>query len=230
MVLQVPWLPGPAALQAPVAAELRGNGRPCNLTGFHAASTSLRLGLGVGLGLVRRAKARYAPQPKLDPELMGLAMLNQESEDEEFQPEPTESPRDDDDESWVFWDEQRNPTMGSGGLPRQKTAAPLPEPLPSLTPPEPGAGDDTEDQERTFQKAYGAQPVIMDTDGRPLKVPQYSSFEEAVREFQYPAFLQAGLARKGFYFLTPVQQCALPLMRGPGAHELVLMGCHNPQV
>ena len=54
--------------------------------------------------------------------------------------------------SWVFWDEQRNPTMGSGGLPRQKTAAPLPEPLPSLTPPEPGAGDDTEDQDGRLQR------------------------------------------------------------------------------
>lgn len=67
----------------------------------------------------------------------------------------------------------------------------LPSPLPSLEPPE-REDEDVIDQERSFEKAYGTEATIMDTDGEPLKVPRYSTFQEAIKEFNYPAFLQAG--------------------------------------
>jgi hypothetical protein len=34
---------------------------------------------------------------------------------------------------------------------------------------------------------------------------------------------QAALARRGFFYLTPVQQCSLPLMRGV-PHGLIVVG------
>eukprot|EP00913_Durusdinium_trenchii_P014890 g13965.t1 len=97
-------------------------------------------------------------------------------------------------------------------LGQDKVAAELPSPLPSLEPPTPLEGDDTLDQETT--RAYGSDATIMGTDGEPLEVPRHSTFQEAVEEFGYPAFLKAALARRGFYYLTPVQQCSLPLFRG----------------
>ena len=38
-----------------------------------------------GAGLALAAKARYAPQPKLDPELAGLSMLNKDGPDGQTQ-------------------------------------------------------------------------------------------------------------------------------------------------
>jgi len=170
------------------------------------------LRLGVGAGLALAAKTR-GPQPR-DPDLVGLSMLNKDlPADEDVRDVPKQ--RREDDESWVFWEEQLHPTPGLKNQPRDKIPEPLPSPLPSLEPPAPGEGDDVEDQAASFEKAYRpAEPAIMGSDGNPLEVPFYSTFEEAVNEFGYPPFLQAALARRGFYFLTPVQQCSLPLMKG----------------
>eukprot|EP00439_Symbiodinium_sp_Y106_P026866 s5202_g3.t1 len=170
------------------------------------------LRLGVGAGLALAAKTRGS-QPR-DPDLVGLSMLNKDlPADEDVRDVPKQ--RREDDESWVFWEEQLHPTPGLKNQPRDKIPEPLPSPLPSLEPPAPGEGDDVEDQAASFEKAYRpAEPAIMGSDGNPLEVPFYSTFEEAVNEFGYPPFLQAALARRGFYFLTPVQQCSLPLMKG----------------
>lgn len=170
--------------------------------------------MGLGAGLALAAKARYAPQPKLDPELAGLSMLNKDLVDdgedaESFKPRDSAGEAD---ESWAFWEEQKNPTKGAGNQPREKLAAELPSPLPSLEPP-PKEDEDVMDQETSFRKAYGTEAIIMGTNGEPMKVSQYSTFQEAVEEFGYPPFLQAALARRGFFYLTPVQQCSLPLMR-----------------
>jgi len=47
---------------------------------LHVPQSSLERSLGrvSGAGLALAAKARYAPQPKLDPELVGLSMLNKD--------------------------------------------------------------------------------------------------------------------------------------------------------
>ncbi|CAL1145080.1 unnamed protein product [Cladocopium goreaui] len=169
----------------------------------------LQMGLGAGLALA--AKARYAPQPKLDPELVGLSMLNKDLVDdgedsESFKPRDSAGEAD---ESWAFWEEQKNPTKGAGNQPREKLAAELPSPLPSLEPP-PKEDEDVMDQETSFRKAYGTEAIIMGTFGYSKdRVSQYSTFQEAVEEFGYPPFLQAALARRGFFYLTPVQQCSL---------------------
>ncbi|CAK9042174.1 ATP-dependent RNA helicase glh-2 (Germline helicase 2), partial [Durusdinium trenchii] len=175
------------------------------------------LPLGVGVGLAA-AKTRYAPQPRVERELMGLSMLNKDpdlvGEDFERRKAAAKALAGEADESWAFWEEQKTPTPGLSNKPRDKVAAELPSPLPSLEPPTPLEGDDTLDQETSFKKAYGSDATIMGTDGEPLEVPRHSTFQEAVEEFGYPAFLKAALARRGFYYLTPVQQCSLPLFRG----------------
>ncbi|CAE8611888.1 unnamed protein product [Polarella glacialis] len=121
-----------------------------------------------------------------------------------------------DDDSWVYWDEQKRPTPGAGGKPRDKVAETMPNPLPSLTPPEPTPSEDGKgfvDQARAFQRAYGQdEPTIMDTDGITLMVPKCPTFEEAVKEFKFPACLHASLARRSFFHTTPVQQCTIPLL------------------
>eukprot|EP00931_Biecheleriopsis_adriatica_P102779 TRINITY_DN7770_c0_g1_i1.p1 TRINITY_DN7770_c0_g1~~TRINITY_DN7770_c0_g1_i1.p1 ORF type:complete len:840 (-),score=190.86 TRINITY_DN7770_c0_g1_i1:32-2551(-) len=181
----------------------------------------VRVGVGAGASFVvaggRRKAARRVGQ--WDSDLIGLAGLNQGFEDEE--PEPARVPasrpeEDEDDETWVFWEEQKHPTPGSWKKPRHKIAAPLPNPLPTLEPP-PTVGEDGKalpSQGRTFEKAYGSDmSTIMDTDGAAIEVDEYYTFKEAVEELNLPPFLQAALERRKFYFLTPVQQCSLPLLR-----------------
>lgn len=207
----------PSAANFPALVSHRWIGLPhasgCRKTSASRHSSAwvtsvLRMGLSAGVALA--AKGRYAP--KFDPELIGLSMLNKEEEGED---RDSRRPRDveEADESWAFWEEQKNPTPGPGNAPREKIPNELPVPMPSLEPPEKD-GDDVMDQETRFKKAYGKDATIMGTDGEPLKVPQYSSFKEAVEEFEYPNFLQAALVRRGFFYLTPVQQCSLPLLQG----------------
>lgn len=138
-----------------------------------------------------------------------------------------------DEDSWVFWDEQKRPTKGLGGLPRRREPEPLPDPMPSLTPPEKrkatksdsedddedaeeeeeSEGKGAEEPEQDFMEAYGKfKSTIMDTDGAEVEVPIYETYEEAVEELRFPPFLQASLAKRGFRRLTPVQQCCMPLM------------------
>eukprot|EP00933_Yihiella_yeosuensis_P004568 TRINITY_DN108934_c0_g1_i1.p1 TRINITY_DN108934_c0_g1~~TRINITY_DN108934_c0_g1_i1.p1 ORF type:complete len:702 (+),score=130.18 TRINITY_DN108934_c0_g1_i1:153-2108(+) len=53
----------------------------------------------------------------------------------------------------------------------------------------------------------------MDTDGHPIAVPRYDTFEEAAKELRFAPFLQAALVRNGFFHLTPIQQCSMQLLQ-----------------
>lgn len=125
-----------------------------------------------------------------------------------------------DDDSWAFWDEQKQPTKGPGGRPRLRVPLTLPEALPSLAPPvrQEGLEDEEEEKDKAeeevdFKGTYGKFPsTIMDVDGKQLEVPTTETYEEAAELFKFPPFLKVSLAGRRFYKLTPVQQCCMPLM------------------
>lgn len=123
-----------------------------------------------------------------------------------------------DDDSFAFWDEQERPTRGAGGKPRVEPPLPLPDPLPSLSAPPKeeleGAEQGGPGDEVNFDRAYGGKEMIsiLDTDGRRIEVPDMTTFEEAAERLRFKPFLRAGLAKRGFHQLTPVQQCAMPLL------------------
>jgi len=127
-------------------------------------------------------------------------------------------PEDEDDDSWVFWDEQKKPTRGAGNKPRVREPLELPDPLPSLAPPDPSeeAAEGEEGEvladERNFIRAYGEEePTIMDVDGGSIAPPRTDTFEELAEELGFRPFLRAALARRRFHRLTPVQRCSMPL-------------------
>jgi hypothetical protein len=115
-----------------------------------------------------------------------------------------------DEDSWAFWDEQKKPTRGFGGKLRDKVAEPLPDPLPSLTPPPDDEELEEEDQrqfgdqgakdEFLFNKAYGKEePRITDVDGKRCEVPKITTFEEAADELNLQPFLRVSLAQRRFF-------------------------------